>query len=98
MTQARAPTVHVPKLSTRHAVKCPACGEILHPGVEIDVLKSVCRFPYPHVLLHGSPLHAMVAYIDAQGNVRGVEASHSVEVSRDGRTFSQLVTKWSNPF
>ncbi|MHA1734011.1 MAG: hypothetical protein ACTSU5_18880 [Promethearchaeota archaeon] len=93
-----SPAVHDVKRRAKHPAKCPVCGEAFSLGVEAGFLATVDRFPFPHVLLHGSPLHALVAYVDQNGDVRGVESTRSVEVLGDGPTFQELLAKWSNPF
>ncbi len=52
---------------------CPYCKEKIEVGIELDTLKqlnSSKRFPYPHIHLHGLPLHALLCYIDKDLNVR----------------------------
>jgi hypothetical protein len=78
-------------------IKCPMCGEMFRPGVEEqDVLKAD-HFPYRHVLLHGTPLHAVITYIDANFTIRAVEGAHSVEVARGASTLQEILRKWANP-
>ena len=81
--------------------KCPVCGESFEIGIESDVLQKLNEdqyFPYPHLHLHGNPLHAMLCYIDKDLKVRTVGKIKSIEISRDSETFSQIMRKWSNPF
>jgi hypothetical protein len=77
--------------------RCPICGEVLHPGVERKDWDQVEHFPYRHILLHGSPLHAVVVYIDANFAVRGVEAGNSIEVERGQETLQEILHRWANP-
>ena len=78
--------------------ECPVCNKKIRFGVELGFLESVKRFPYPHIILHGNPIHALVVYIDADFRVRSIETVRSIEIQRDSDTFSQIVKKWSNPF
>ena len=89
------------KQAVKNFHRCPECGESIEIGVELDTLKQLeerSYYPYPHIHLHGNPIHAMLCYIDAQKCVRNVSVIKSIELSRDSETFSQMVKKWSNPF
>mgnify|MGYP000986571709 FL=1 len=86
------------KHKVKMAHECPICKEKVKFGIEDQFLKSVTQFPFTHVVLHGDPVHAMIVFIDANMHVRGTESAKSLEISRDGNTFSQLMRKWSNPF
>ncbi len=78
-------------------VKCPVCGEMFRPGVEEGDVRKADHFPYRHVLLHGTPLHAVITYIDANFMIRAVEGAHSVEVARGQVTLGEILRKWANP-
>jgi hypothetical protein len=78
--------------------KCPICHEEIRFGVELGFLETIDRFPYPHVILHGNPLHILIVYIDADFRIRAVETVKSIEIQRNSDTFSQILKKWSNPF
>jgi hypothetical protein len=73
------------------------CGEALHPGVERKDWESVKNFPYRHIVLHGSPLHAVIVYLDANFAVRGVEAGNSIEVEKSQDTLQEILHRWANP-
>ena len=80
---------------------CPLCKGEFEIGIESHTLKELSKygkFPYPHIHLHGNPLHAMLCYIDKDLNVRGVGVINSIEISRNYDTFKQLMMKWSNPY
>ena len=80
---------------------CPCCKEKVEIGIEVNTfidLNNGNLFPYPHIYLHGKPLHAMVCYIDKQFKVRAVKVVKSIEISRDGDTFAELMKKWTNPY
>jgi len=80
---------------------CPYCKEKVEIGIEVNTLIDLNNdsyFPYPHVYLHGKPLHAMICYVDKHLSVRGVEIVKSIEISRDGDTFAELMKKWTNPY
>ena len=78
--------------------KCPICQKKISFGVELGFLDNVKRYPYPHMILHGNPLHALIVYIDADFRIRGIETACSIEIQRNSETFSQIMKKWSNPF
>ncbi|MHA1610968.1 MAG: hypothetical protein ACTSVZ_06840 [Promethearchaeota archaeon] len=65
---------------------------------EPEIISSREFYPFPHIVLHGNPLHAIIAYIDADLKVRALESSPSIEILREGATFNSLLQKWSNPF
>ena len=79
--------------------RCPFCGEQVKIGLELgtlEKLKNDRRLPYPHLNIHGDPLHAMLCYIDKDLNVRNVGSIESIEIRRDSETMQQLMKKWSN--
>jgi len=78
--------------------KCPICNKQIQLGVELGYLENVKRYPYPHMILYGNPLHALIVYIDVDFRIRGIETAESIEIQRNNETFSQIVKKWSNPF
>ena len=89
----------------KHNVKnyheCPLCKEKFELGIEWDTLQKLHDdkfFPYPHIHLHGDPIHAMLVYIDKDMCIRGISKIKSIEISRDSVTFQQIMKKWSNPF
>ena len=94
-----------PSYEVKHKVKsyciCPYCKEKVEIGIEVNTfidLNNGTQFPYPHLHLHGKPLHAMICYIDKQLKVRGVKGVKSIEISRDGDTFKEFMKKWTNPY
>ncbi len=82
----------------RLSQKCPVCNKQIQFGVELGFLRKIKRYPYPHVILHGNPIHVLIAYIDADFKIRGIETAESIEIQRNSETFSQIIKKWSNPF
>ncbi len=78
-------------------IRCPVCGENFCPGVEEQDVRKADHYPYRHILLHGSPLHAVITYIDANFMIRAVEGAHSVEVARGQATLGEILRKWANP-
>ncbi len=78
-------------------VKCPECGEMLRPGVEAGDVAKATHFPYRHIMLHGTPLHAVIVYVDANFMIRAVESAHSIEVARGQATLGEILRKWANP-
>ena len=88
---------HSVRKKIRMSHRCPVCAQRIKFGVEQKVLDNIDKYPFSHIVLHGNPIHVMIAYIDANMTVRGIEASQSLEISRDGDTFGQIIRNWSNP-
>ncbi len=86
------------KTTSKFARQCPQCGELITFGIEQQDLEAQKNFPFPHVILHGNPIHCLIVYVDANFKVRGTESASSIEITRDQATFGQLIKKWSNPF
>lgn len=89
------------KKDVKNFQKCPICGKVFEIGIEWETLEELNKdeyFPYPHVHLHGTPLHAMLCYIDKNLTIRNVGKIKSIEISRDSETLSEIMRKWSNPF
>ena len=80
---------------------CPFCRKSVEIGIEMDDIIQLNReeyFPYPHLHLHGNPLHGILFYIDKNLDIRSVTVIKSIEISRDSETFSQIIKKRCNPF
>ncbi len=80
---------------------CPLCGEEIEIGIEKGVLTEISEdgnYPFPHIHLHGDPLHAMICYIDEHLNILGAGSIQSIEISRNSDTIQQLIKKWSNVY
>ena len=89
------------KQNVKNIQVCPSCKEKFEIGIESNTLKELSeheKFLYPHIHLHGNPLHAMLCYIDKDLNVRSIDVIKSIEISRNYDTFKQLMMKWSNPY
>ena len=89
------------KQNAKNLQICPLCGVKIDIGIEKRVLAEVsrdCNYPFPHIHLHGNPLHAMICYVDSHSVVRSVGYIRSIEISRDSDTFQQFMKKWSNPY
>ncbi len=89
------------KQNVKNIHTCPLCKEKIEIGIESDILEKLIEkdhFPYPHIHIHGYPLHAMLCYIDKNLTIRSVGGIRSIEISRDSETFSQIIKKWSNPY
>ena len=86
------------KKTTRLSVACPICKQKIRIGVELGNLQSVDHYPISHINLHGDPIHAMIVYLDYHFAIRGIEGCGSIEVLKDGKTFQQILAKWSNPY
>ncbi len=93
--------IELMKQNAKNLHTCPLCGEKIEVGFEKGILSKVAEdgnYPFPHVHLHGSPLHAMICYVDRHSVVRAVGGIRSIEISRDSKTFQQFMAKWSNPY
>lgn len=89
------------KQNIKNVQVCPLYKERIEIGMETDILKELSeyeKFPYPHIHLHGNPLHAMLCYIDRNLNIRSIGVIKSIEISRNFDTFKQFLMKWSNPY
>lgn len=89
------------KQNAKNIHVCPYCKEKIETGIELNTLRKLNKaqyFPYPHVHLHGNPLHAMLCYIDKQLVIRNISVIKSIEISRNSETFQELMKKWANPF
>ena len=100
ISQSRSISINTSELKKHYNLsqKCPICNKQIQFGVEQGFLDKVERYPYPHMILHGNPLHALIVYIDADYKIRGIETAQSIEIQRNSETFSQIVKKWSNPY
>jgi len=97
-TSLPAPPAYDVKKSVRFSTECPVCHEKLKFGIELHVLKSLSQYPFTHLIVHGDPLHVLIAYIDANFAVRGTEVCTDFAFAKSGEVFSALLNKWSNPF
>jgi len=91
-------TAYDVKKSVRFSTECPLCKEKLKFGIELHVLKQITQYPFTHLIIHGDPMHLLIAYIDANFSVRGTELCTDFEIAKNGEVFSELLKKWSNPF
>ncbi|MFX1500796.1 MAG: hypothetical protein ACFFDH_07515 [Promethearchaeota archaeon] len=68
-------------------------------GIELDIKDtSKDSIYFPHIHLHGNPLHALICYFNSKLRLRNVGVIKSIEISRDSETFGQLMKKWTNPY
>ncbi|MFX0039580.1 MAG: hypothetical protein ACFFCY_04970 [Promethearchaeota archaeon] len=75
------------------------CNEKISIGVEINITKeSHPDLYFPHIHIHGDPLHALICYINSELKMRNMGLIKSIEISRDSQTFGQLMKKWTNPY
>ena len=80
-------------------VTCPMCQQVIYLGVEVNILSQVSASIYfPHIHLHGDPLHALICYINSELKLRNIGVIKNIEISRDSQTFAQLMRKWTNPY
>lgn len=82
-------------------VRCPKCDKEIRIGIELEVvnkLNSLKNIYFPHIHLHGEPLHALICYLNSELKVRNIGVIESIEISRDSDTFKQFLEKWMNPY
>jgi hypothetical protein len=81
------------------SLTCPLCREKITIGVEVKITQEGNSDIYfPHIHLHGDPLHAVICYINQELKVRNIGVIKSIEISRDSQTFRELMKKWTNPY
>ncbi|MHA1819850.1 MAG: hypothetical protein ACTSU2_05575 [Promethearchaeota archaeon] len=90
--------IYIVKKKVRYNVLCPICKKKQDVGIELGLLKEVKQFPFAHIFIHGDPVHVLIVYIDKDLNIRGFEGCTSLEIKKEGNTFTNLLKKWSNPF
>lgn len=75
------------------------CRQVISLGVELNILDQPnSNIYFPHIHLHGDPLHALICYINSGLKLRNIGVIKSIEISRDSQTFAQLIKKWTNPY
>ena len=82
-------------------VKCPECDKKVKIGVELEALEKQKNFKciyFPHIHIHGNPLHGLLCYLNSELKVRNIGVIKSIEISRDSETLSQFLGKWMNPY
>ncbi len=89
---------HELRKTARMATRCPICGESLSVAVELSTIQKATHFPYPHVLIHGNPLHALIVYLDADFQARDEQGCEAVNLNLIAPSFNECLLKWSNPF
>jgi hypothetical protein len=93
--------VNYVKKKVEKVVKCPECDKKITIGVELETLKrqQILKSVYfPHIHIHGDPLHGLICYLNSELKVRNIGIIKSIEISRDSGTLSQFLGKWMNPF
>jgi hypothetical protein len=87
------------KKNVQKTITCPLCENSIKIGIELGTLNEINdKIYFPHIHLHGEPLHALVCFISPSLHIRNVSVIKSVEISRDSETFAQLMSKWTNPY
>ena len=91
---------HIKKTVDRN-IKCPKCNKEVLIGIELELVKklnSLKNVYFPHIHLHGKPLHALLCYVNSELKLRNVGIIESIEISRDSDTLMQFLEKWTNPY
>lgn len=89
------------KKSVEKNIRCPKCNKEIKMGIELEVVKrlnSLKNVYFPHIHLHGKPLHALLCYFNSELKLRNVGIIESIEISRDSDTLLQFLEKWTNPY
>jgi len=79
--------------NTKNAHECPTCHKKIEIDIDFGMMEKLMENKtgiYPHLILHGNPLHGMICYIDTQMTVRSVCAIESIEISKDPETLNNL--------
>lgn len=88
------------KPTSKKYFKCPNCGILLKIEIDSSINEDLInpyQFIFPHLHIHGNPLHGTLCYLDRNLNIRSIEIIKNIEISRNFDTFQQLLNKWSNP-
>lgn len=64
----------------RYSVECSICKEKLKVRLLKEQLEKAECYPLHHIIIHGNPAHALSIYIDANGKLRGRQATTSLQV------------------
>ncbi len=76
--------------------KCPICGITINPTLTEETTQTIKKFPFGFVVLHGSPLHALILYIDANFTVRGMDSSQIIDLPADQVTLQEILRKFGS--
>ncbi|TXT61055.1 MAG: hypothetical protein BAJALOKI2v1_50023 [Promethearchaeota archaeon] len=93
--------ISIVKKAVKNAHRCPECNKMIDLGIEQELLEYLNKeekFPYPHLHIHGDPLHGMLCYVDKDLRVRGISVVKSIEISRDSASFNEFFKKWASPY
>ncbi|MFX1572788.1 MAG: hypothetical protein ACFFB0_08565 [Promethearchaeota archaeon] len=89
------------KRKAKKPILCPLCQEKIEIGVENSVVKDISLSNlvyFPHIHIHGNPLHALICYLNSKLETRNIGIIKSIEISRDSDTLKQVMNKWTNPY
>ncbi|MFX1276689.1 MAG: hypothetical protein ACFFBP_09645 [Promethearchaeota archaeon] len=87
--------------NSRNANECPICHKKIEVDIDLFMMEKILENKsgvYPHLVLHGNPLHGMIIYIDKHMNIRSVSSIESMEISKDSETCQQLLEKCPEPY
>ncbi len=76
--------------------KCPICSQTINPTITEVAAKTIKKFPFGFVVLHGAPLHALILYIDANFTVRGMDSSQMIDLPADQVTLQEILRKFGS--
>ncbi len=76
------------------AQKCPVCGQSINPTLTAATTQTIKKYPFGFVVLHGSPLHALILYVDANFTVRGMDSSQIIDLSVDQVTLQEILRRF----
>ncbi|MBD3187372.1 hypothetical protein GF325_11125 [Candidatus Bathyarchaeota archaeon] len=84
--------------SLRFPTRCAVCGREFKVHVSKSEMENAKAYPFPHIILHGNPIHAHIVYVDKHGSVRGGGSSTSLQIDKTSATFQELVKWWTMDF
>ncbi|MEX2719254.1 MAG: hypothetical protein Q6370_023390 [Candidatus Sigynarchaeota archaeon] len=84
-----------PVRALRLRATCDVCKQTFAVQVSAAELAAAPRYPFAHLILHGSPIHCLTVYVDKNGAVRCSESSRSLQIDRTSATFAELVKWWA---
>ena len=85
---------------TRIEIKfdCPICKKFVSVEIESSKIDDSIRYPVPIIVTHGTPEHAVTAFIDREYRVRATNAVNIVQRLEESETQDQTYVKRHVPF
>ena len=64
---------------------CPVCKEEINAFISEEKIKNVAQFPLTVTVVHGTPPHSVILYVDEDLRVRAVEKSEITITTEGGK-------------